>query len=99
MNPENDPLNRLLKSAAQAPKPETGAARFALEARVLGGWRAAARAENGDHLVAWLRRAAICACVLAVASLAWNYRALAGNHRGGDELAVADATMRTGVEP
>jgi hypothetical protein len=99
MNPGHDPLTRLLKSAARAPKTETGAARFALEARVLAGWRASARNENGDYVIAWLRRAAICACVLALVSLAWNYRALAGNHAGGDELAVADATMKTGVEP
>jgi hypothetical protein len=99
MNSGNDPLDRLLKSAARAPRPETGAARFALEARVLGGWRAAAPADNGDYLIAWLRRAAICACVLALASLAWNYEVFAGHRSGGDELAVADATMRTGVEP
>ncbi len=99
MNPGNDPLARLLKSAARAPKAETGAARFALEARVLAGWRAAARTGNGDYLVAWFRRAAICACVLALVSLAWNYRVLAGSQNGGDELAVADATMKTGVEP
>jgi hypothetical protein len=99
MNSGNDPLDRLLKSAARAPRPETGAARFALEARVLAGWRASEPADNGDYLIAWLRRAAICACVLAVASLAWNYSVLAGGHTGGGELAVADATMRTGVEP
>jgi hypothetical protein len=99
MNPGNDPLDRLLKSAARAPRPETGAARFALEARVLGAWRATAQTDNSDFLLAWLRRAAICACVLALASLAWNFSVLAGNRTGGDELAVADATMRTGVEP
>jgi hypothetical protein len=99
MNSENDPLDRLLKSAARAPRPETGAARFALEARVLGGWRAAAPADSGDYLVAWLRRAALCACVLALVSLAWNLGAQAGSRSHGDELAVADATMRTGVEP
>jgi hypothetical protein len=99
MNPGNDPLDRLLKSAARAPRAETGAARFALEARVLGGWRAMAQTDNSDFLLAWLRRAAICACVLALASLAWNYSGLAGSRTGGDELAVADATMRTGVEP
>jgi hypothetical protein len=98
MNSGNDPLDRLLKSAARAPRPETGAARFALEARVLGNWRAA-QTDNTDFLLAWLRRAAICACVLALVSLAWNYGALAGNRARGDELAVADATMRTGVEP
>ena len=99
MNSGNDPLDRLLKSAARAPRAETSAARFALEARVLGNWRAMAQTDNTDFLLAWLRRAAICACVLALASLAWNYTVSAGSRTGGDEMSVADATMRTGVEP
>ena len=96
MNSNDDPLNRLFKAAARAPQTESGAARFALEARVLGDWRRT-RGENGDVLLLWLRRAAICAAVLALASLAWNYQTL--TRPAGDELAVADAAMRTGVEP
>jgi len=99
MNTENDPLGRLLRSAARAPRPEPAEAPFATEARCLAVWRSAERPDSSDYLVAWLRRAAICACVVAVASLAWNYRVLAGSRTGGGELAVADATMRTGVEP
>ena len=98
MNPGNDPLDRLLKSAARAPRPETGAARFTLEARVLGNWRVE-QTDNADFLLAWLRRAALCACVLALVSLAWNFGVQAGSRTRGDELSVADATMRTGVEP
>ena len=98
MKPGNDPLDRLLKSAARAPRVETGAAKFTLETRVLHEWRAAAPAENMEFLVTWLRRAAACACALALASLAWNY-AVPSARGDGDELAVADATMRTGVEP
>ena len=96
MKSSNDPLDRLFKAAARARKAETGEAGFALEARVLAGWRSE-RDGNGDVLLMWLRRAAVCASLLAVASLAWNYRALTGGR--GDELAVADAAMRTGVEP
>lgn len=99
MNSPNDPLDRLLKSAASAPRTRPAEAGFALEARVLAGWRAAARSENNEFLVAWFRRAALCALALAIVSLAWNYRALAGSDRGYDELAVADATMRAGVGP
>lgn len=98
MNPSNDPLDRLLKSAARAPKAEPGPASFALEARVLAAWRTT-RNDDGDFLLGWFRRATLCACALAVASLAWNYRALAAAHRGDGELVVADATMKTGVEP
>lgn len=99
MNHPDDPLDRLLASAARAPRPEPGDAPFTVEARVLGGWRAARTDSNDYYLLSWLRRAAFCAAVLAVASLAWNYRVLAGDHNGGGELAVADATMKTGVEP
>jgi hypothetical protein len=99
MNTGSDPLNRLLKSAARAPRPEPAPAPFALEARSLAAWRSAELGDNSDYLIACLRRAAICACVMALASFALNYRLLAGTRTGGDELAVADATMRTGVEP
>ena len=96
MNPNDDQLDRLFKAAARARASESRAATFTLEARVLASWRAT-RADGGEVLLTWLRRAAICAGVLALASLAWNYHDL--TRAGGDELAVADAAMRTGVEP
>jgi hypothetical protein len=99
MNPIHTQLERLLRAAARAPKPGTGAARFTLEARVMGGWRALAPNGNGnaEALLAWLRRMAIGACLLALVSLAWNRHELAGGR--GDELAAADSAMRMGVEP
>jgi hypothetical protein len=99
MNTGRDPLGRLMRSAARARRPEPAAAPFALEAGSLAAWRSAERADNSDYLVAWLRRAAICACAVAVAGMAWNFSASAGGRADADELAVADATMRTGVEP
>lgn len=98
MNSSDHPLDRLLKSAARAPKSAPGPAPFAVEARVLAAWRAA-RNDEGDFLIGWFRRATLCACTLAVVSLAWNYRAFVGSHKGDGELVVADATMKTGVEP
>src|SRR5690348_10929912 len=96
MNPANDPLDRLLKAAAGAPKPAAGAARFALESRVMSEWRGSDAAEGGEFILVWLRRAAIAACVLALASVAWDFRQLADP--AGDELAGADFAMRMGVE-
>jgi hypothetical protein len=96
MNSNDEKLNRLFKAAARARQAESGAAGFALEARVLADWRRT-RDDNGGVLLFWLRRAAICAGILALASLAWNYHDL--TRAGGDELAVADAAMRTGIEP
>jgi hypothetical protein len=96
MKSQDNELNRLFKAAASAPNASPGAARFALEARVLGAWRAAGAADNGEFLVAWFRRAAICGAVLAVASLAWTYHA--PTNRAGGEGAVADSAMGMGVE-
>jgi hypothetical protein len=96
MNPDEQ-LNRLLKSAAAAPKPPSGAAAFVLEARVLAHWRASRPDDEGEFLVTWFRRAAICGCVLAVASLAWTHRE--STDFGGGAMAVADSAMQMGVEP
>ena len=97
MNSPENQLDRLLKAASRAPRPETRAAMFALETRVIGGWRASSPAESGEMLVALCRRAAVFACCLALASLAWNYLELKG--QGGDELSVAESSMRIGVNP
>ncbi|HWF19236.1 MAG TPA: hypothetical protein VG754_08210 [Verrucomicrobiae bacterium] len=97
MNPEDEKLNRLLKSAAAAPRPPSGAAAFVLEARVLAHWRASQADDDGAFLVAWFRRAAICGCVLAVASLAWTQ--VQRTDVGGGAMAVADSAMQMGVEP
>jgi hypothetical protein len=95
MKPVDKQLDRLLKAAAAAPKPAPGAAVFALEARVLGNWRASLQSESGEFLVVLFRRAAICGCILAVASVAWTLRERA-NIGGG--MAVADSAMRMGVD-
>ena len=97
MNPAGNQLNRLLKAAAQAPRAETRAAMFALETRVIGGWRASFQVESGEMLVALCRRAAVFACCLALASLAWNY--LEPKGQNGDELAAAESSMRIGINP
>ncbi|HZV33043.1 MAG TPA: hypothetical protein VFB72_00585 [Verrucomicrobiae bacterium] len=98
MNNPDGQLNRLLKSAAAAPKAPSGAAAFVLEARVLARWRASrVNEDEGDFLVAWFRRAAICGCVLAIASLAWVHQE--STDFGGGAMAVADSAMQMGVEP
>ena len=100
MKPLDSQLKRLFKAAAAAPNPPPVAAAFALEARVLGGWRGltTTTADSGEYLVAWFRRAALCGCVLALASVAWTYQGRA-DRPGGSELAIADSVMRLGVEP
>ncbi len=100
MKPIDSQLNRLFKAAAQAPKPAPDAPSFALETRVLAAWKSSWRGENGDFFVALFRRAAIGACVLAVASLAWNYHELTNGEKGiSEELAIADSSMQKGLNP
>ena len=95
MKPLDDQLNRLLRAAGAAPKPSPGAARFALEARVLAGWRTAMQSDNsGEFLVMAFRRAAIFAGILAIASLAWNFTAPSGSAT----MTIADSALGMGVE-
>lgn len=100
MKPIDNQLNRLFKAAALAPKATLEPASFALETRVVGTWKSSWRAENGDIFVAWFRRAAVGACVLAMASLAWNFHDLTNGNKGiSEELAIADSSMQTGLNP
>jgi hypothetical protein len=94
-----DPLERLMRSAARAPRAAADQGSFALEARVMAAWRSAAKSGSGEGFVIWLRRATVGAFFITLMTLAWNFHDLAERGRGGDELAVADAAMRVGVEP
>jgi hypothetical protein len=96
MKPVDEQLNRLMKAAAQVSKPASSGVMFGLETRVLAHWRNSLQAESGEFLVMWFRRAAVCAGILAVASLAWNYHNL--GPRSSVEI-VADSDMSMGVEP
>jgi hypothetical protein len=95
MNPVDDQLNRLMKSAKRSAVTAREAPLAVQRARLMAGWRACAPGETGDFWVAWFRFAAIGACVLALASLAWNRHEV--TFGVGDELSFADAAVRTGV--
>jgi hypothetical protein len=95
MNPVDEQLNRLMKAAKRSAADAREKPWSAQRARFLAGWRDRARGETGDFWVAWFRLAAIGACVLALASLAWNRHEL--TFGVGDELSLADAAVRTGV--
>lgn len=96
MKPVDEQLNRLMTAAARAPQPAAGEATFALKSRVLAHWRESLQSESGEFYVLWFRRATICAGLLAVASLAWNY--LNVSDRSSAEM-VADSAMSMGIEP
>jgi hypothetical protein len=95
MNPVDEQLNRLMKAAKRSAVAAREAPVSPQRARLMAGWRARAPSETGEFWVAWFRFAAIGACVLALASLAWNRHEL--TFGVGDELSLADAAVRTGV--
>jgi hypothetical protein len=74
MKENRDPLDRLLQSAARAPRPVPSGPSFALESRVMAAWRSASSPDEGAWLVCWLRRATALACLVVLLSGAWNYR-------------------------
>jgi len=96
MNPVDRQLDRLLKAASQAPRTDSNGPVFGLETRVLAHWRTASRQVGGEFYVAWFRRAAIFAGLLAMAGLAWNHHN--SDPRSSAEV-VADSAMGIGIEP
>jgi len=91
MNNSGDPLDRLLKSAAQAPIPVSREAVFTVEARVMAGWRAAL-ADESVLLVLWLRRTIGFACMLVLLGALWNVRS--AFHHTNDETVFADSALQ-----
>jgi hypothetical protein len=94
MRPANDPLDRLLKAAAAAPKPTASPLPFAVEARVLAAWRRGEPDSELAALVSLFRRGLACACGVAmlVTTLCWFGREPAGASLTVEEFALsADA--------
>jgi hypothetical protein len=90
MRPDQiSPLERLFRSAAQAPRPVPDEPPFALEARVLAAFR---RSPSGaDDLFGFLplfRRGLAAACIAAAVAIAFSY---AGQSPASDEAMVMDS--------
>jgi hypothetical protein len=95
MNRSHDPLERLFHAAAQAPAAATEEAPARLVARVM----ASRRQETGDVLPCktMLRGALMCSALIMLFSLAANYRVF--QTEALDELTLADAVIRTSINP
>ena len=93
MNSIDRQLEQLLHAAARAPKTPPGDAPFALQAKLLAQWRSAGTGAGdlGQLLLPLLRRAAICACLLMLASIAFSYRAIVSGE--DDEVLIANAAV------
>ena len=97
MNAFNDPLDRLLRSAAQAPPRAAGELSFATEARVLAAWRAGAAGDPGVDLVALFRRGLALAGVLSVLTVALSLWMM--HHDKSDVWAVSDPVINLASLP
>jgi hypothetical protein len=100
MNPLDDQLNRLFRSARQAqPDPVTAPA-FGIETRVMAAWRAAQSVEVGFWDTALLMRGLILASLIMAVSFwpALNSTETTSNPFA-EYLQLTDSTVPTDVAP
>jgi hypothetical protein len=78
MNLNDQMLQRLVRSAARAPRPLPEGAPLAVESKVLACWRRLPfeAVDRAQLVLPLLRRAAVCACVLMLVSIALSYGAI-----------------------
>jgi acid phosphatase family membrane protein YuiD len=95
MNEEK--IDRLLRSAAEARKEETVSMPFGFDTRVVALWRAGAAKSNG--VMSLLRRVALVSAVIIVASTIAAVREIGQNREIGESLtneyAIADSAIQT----
>jgi hypothetical protein len=93
MNSINQQLERLLKSALRAPRALPVGTPFAVEAKVLAHWRdlPGGAMDFAQILLPLLRRAALCACLLMLLSIAFSYRTILIGEN--DEVTLANAAV------
>ena len=72
MNRDEHRLKRLLKAARKSQRETPVSIPFALEARILAGWRSTATEEDWSGMVSYFRRAVACAVLVMVASIGWS---------------------------
>ena len=98
MNKSEHDLNRLIRSAAQAPREIPTEAPFGLEQRVLARWRHRAEAvEEWFSLLPLYRRALLVACVLALAALCFYLPDL--THKPTDDVVIINSPVTMGYLP
>jgi hypothetical protein len=73
MNAFHDPLDRLLKSAAQAPPRPVGELPFTVQTRVLAHWRGGVDEDAGVDILAVFRRGLVLAGALSVLTVAVSW--------------------------
>ena len=98
----NDDLERLLRSAAQAERPEPGVP-YGLETRVLAGWRAGLANPAASLWNSVYRPALFAAGALMLASVVFNLNTLTQYREqlahGESELTVAGSALHLALTP
>jgi hypothetical protein len=95
MKPFNDPLERLLRSAAQASGREIGDLPFAVQSRVLAGWRRGSAEDSGLAVLALLRRGLALTGALALLTVALSLWQM---HRNASDVwAVSDTVINVAL--
>ncbi len=72
MNRDAHILKRLFKAAGQSRRETPEAMPFALEARIIAGWRSSVADEDWVGMVSYFRRAVACAVLVMVVSIGWS---------------------------
>ena len=91
MKASNDPLDRLLRSAAKAPPQPAAGLSFATQARVLAAWRVGAVEDNDFDLLTLFRHGLALAGALSALMIAislWEMQ-----HDTADVWAVSDPVI------
>ena len=93
-------VDRLLRSAAQAPDPRATEAPFGFDTRVIALWRAGnGRASDGAELSRFLRRVGIVALAILTLASAGAYEQFNDNEERiapqSNDYAIADSAIQT----
>ena len=92
-------VDRLLRSAAQAPEPRAAEAPFGFDTRVVASWRAGSGGANDiADLSRFLRRAGVIACAVLIFAGAAAYRQYSDEVTFAaptNEYAIGDSAIQT----
>jgi hypothetical protein len=101
MKPVQSSLDRLLRSAAQVPDDAAASVPFGFDTRVLALWRAS-RSGNGNGILGLVRKVALMAAVVLVASGIASFRELRSAQDviepSSNEFAIADTAIENELD-
>jgi hypothetical protein len=97
MNSLERTLQRLFKAAARAPKETPGSPSFALETRVLAGWRSGPVEDDFALMATLFQRAVLCAGAVMILSAGWTW--FENRQQASGAMALANYTITIRLKP